>query len=207
VVADDEISAFGTTSTPSGARRSIPVSVPSPEGGAAGERRGKPAGRAWAERPGPGLGMQPRKRRCFQAGLGGPAGGGTVPDEPFRSAGWHDGEVLRWKRLEAGASGPRRTGEPRERNSDLSRMRGYGRKVLVPPRRELVWRFLQSVNRERSGSPDAATRGRKLPRRQVSCPARTRLRRISVQRAWRLFYFQQSACQHFSLSAGFVLTG
>src|SRR5258707_1122255 len=48
--------------------------------------------------------------------------------------------------------------------------------------------LLQSADGDRGGSPDDAARGRKLPRRQVSCPARTRLRRISVQRAWRVFY-------------------
>lgn len=159
-------STSGTTSTPSGARRSILVSFFAGRG-ASGERRGVPA----QGQPGRG-GRDPETPRGTR-GSAVRRAAGADPDDPFRQVG------RSWRRPR-----PQRTGPVGARVTSLSRVRGDGPQGRMPrqckglstrppARRKAVAREPRML-RPGGASPSEAS---------GSCPARTRMRRISVQRA------------------------
>lgn len=118
-------SASGTTSTPSGARRSILVAVPSPEGGASGERReasrgGQPgrSGRALASAATVSQENGRCEARVRRSGRRRDGSGGTGLAGRAATARGGDGDVP------AGAPRTRRTGGTTQSVSPLSRVRG-----------------------------------------------------------------------------------
>lgn len=161
-----DCSTSGTTSTPSGARRSILVSSFAGRG-ASGERRGFP------RRANPGGAAEIPKRR------------------KVRGVRRSDGRQGRIRMIRSGKSGGRGVGQGRSGRgrsargvSCLSRVRGNGPQGCMlrqckglstrpPARREAVAKEPRML-RPGGASPSEAS---------GSCPARTRMRRISVQRA------------------------